>query len=504
MYQARAISGNFIWPTSENAIKTLIENGVDPNKFDENQQTALMISSALGFLDLVKVFAEKGVDFNLKNISGRCALHSASLTGQNEICQFLIQKGCELNLSDSDAMTALHFASENGHQQTVKMLIANQANINAIDAHGNTALHFASQNGHQEVAEYLIQKGLSVNKGGKFQMTAFHLASYYGHDELVEFLKEIGAEIGLKDEDGNTAFHLACKQGHMNVVKFLFSKGASIHEKVDSTMDSALHLACRFGHNEVVNFLFCNGADLNTKNVDGKTALFIACEYGRISVARFLIEKGARVDLKCNKNCSIRQISLKQKDSRLCHVIETLVLQKLYKMFKCSNPTELSNRVLEWIDNEDVSVINDLHNEIFELPNEQIVGSHQILDYFSSFEFKEKFLEDVMNCLKTQKELLNIGLLKLKHYHTETTTDGIADCADQAEFIINFKFNQLKECISGSGLIELIEADKNEATKTERMRLINSTIRKLIDTIENKIKITELFFSKVNQLTRMK
>ena len=149
MDQMGFIGEDFVWDTSENSIRVLVESGIDSNRFDKNQLTALMLSSALGYLDLVKFLVENRADINLKNNSGRCALHWACLNGQIEIVKFLIQKGCELNAGDSDEMTALHFASENG-------------NINVKDMLGCINFHYAAQHGHKKC-------GIFYQKRGRFE-----------------------------------------------------------------------------------------------------------------------------------------------------------------------------------------------------------------------------------------------------------------------------------------------------------------------------------------------
>ena len=125
------------------------------------------------------------VDINAKNKDGETALMLASSEGHLEMVKLLVENG-------ADYTNALRLASREGHLEIVKLLIENGANINAKDNDGETALMGASYNGHLEVVKYLIENGADVNiKDNYYGITALDFAR---DEEIKEVLRKAGAK----------------------------------------------------------------------------------------------------------------------------------------------------------------------------------------------------------------------------------------------------------------------------------------------------------------------
>ena len=125
------------------------------------------------------------VDINAKNKDGETALMLASSEGHLEMVKLLVENG-------ADYTNALRLASREGHLEIVKLLIENGANINAKDNDGETALMRASYNGHLEVVKYLIENGADVNiKDNYYGITALDFAR---DEEIKEVLRKAGAK----------------------------------------------------------------------------------------------------------------------------------------------------------------------------------------------------------------------------------------------------------------------------------------------------------------------
>ncbi len=153
----------YIGKSDLTGVKKCIDNGVDINLLDyEYGQTALMISSRAGNLDIVKYLVEQGADLNILAESewGWTALIEASFGGHIEVVKILVESGADINIQDVDsASTALMIASRLGNLDIVQYLVENGAKINVEDFDGKIipVLNYTSE--HQDIIDYLKSKG---------------------------------------------------------------------------------------------------------------------------------------------------------------------------------------------------------------------------------------------------------------------------------------------------------------------------------------------------------
>ena len=219
-----------------NRVNSILKKGkVDVNATNKDGETALMLASANGHLEMVKLLVENGADYTN-------ALRLASREGHLEVVKYLVEDGANINAKNKDSWTALMWASLNGHLEVVKYLIENGADINAKDKDGWTVLMWASREGHLEVVKYLIENGADINAKRDSGWTTLMEASRKGYLEIVKYLIENGANVNAKDEDGETALMWASRYGHLEVVKYLIENGADVNAK-DNEGKTALDLA---------------------------------------------------------------------------------------------------------------------------------------------------------------------------------------------------------------------------------------------------------------------
>lgn len=140
-------------------IKTAIRQHLDLDVRDINGQTALMVASYLGNLEIVQLLAQAGSDINVKDNSGLTALMLA-IDGWGDVrhlpvVQYLVRVGADIDAGNVNGVTALMIASEMGDEFIVKLLLEEGANINALDNRGWTALAYSKYAEHSNVAEIL-------------------------------------------------------------------------------------------------------------------------------------------------------------------------------------------------------------------------------------------------------------------------------------------------------------------------------------------------------------
>jgi hypothetical protein len=150
---------------NENAVKILLEKGVDPNTRDSEGRNALMVMS----------MERRPGDHRIPMMSGAPADHLGRVTmvgkyfieligGPNEgpnqavqlIGEALLQAGCDLNPADSYGRTPLMYAVRYQQPTAVRLLLKHGANVKAKDKSGLTAIDLAIKSGNKEIMDFFV------------------------------------------------------------------------------------------------------------------------------------------------------------------------------------------------------------------------------------------------------------------------------------------------------------------------------------------------------------
>lgn len=101
-----------------NKINSILKSGkADINSKDKYCETALMIASYKGNLEIVKLLVDNGADVNIKSDIGNTALMFASEYGQLDIVKYLVENGADINIKDDDGESALIHALEDSRKK---------------------------------------------------------------------------------------------------------------------------------------------------------------------------------------------------------------------------------------------------------------------------------------------------------------------------------------------------------------------------------------------------
>ncbi len=108
-------------------VKLLFDYKPDINARNWQGKTALMLATMKVWKQIgskiIQLLLENGADPNIMdNISGDTALILASIDGDIEIAQLLLNKGANINLKDLSGKTALDYALQNEHEEIKKLL----------------------------------------------------------------------------------------------------------------------------------------------------------------------------------------------------------------------------------------------------------------------------------------------------------------------------------------------------------------------------------------------
>jgi ankyrin repeat protein len=92
-------------------MRLLLDAGADATLTLKDRTTTAMIASSL---EAIKLLVEHGVDVNAFNTNGQTILHNAAGRGANAVIQYVAEKGARLDKKDKQGRTPLDIANGTG------------------------------------------------------------------------------------------------------------------------------------------------------------------------------------------------------------------------------------------------------------------------------------------------------------------------------------------------------------------------------------------------------
>ena len=318
--QDRALSDNdraliaAAWGNRVEEARRLIAAGADVNRQDRTQQSAYLIATSEGYLELLQLTLANGADVHSTDSYNGTGLIRAADRGHVEIVRELLKTPIRIDHVNRLGWTALLEAVILGnggprHTETVRLLVAAGANVNLADRQGVTPLAHARSRGFDSMAAILEQAGGrarrsegAIDARDALGRTALMRATYAGDAAAVRKLLEAGADVDLRDSMLNNPFLYAGAEGMLEIVRLTAEAGADprITNRYGGT---ALIPAAERGHVEVVTYLLEHTkVDVNHVNRLGWTALLEAIVLSdggprHQTIVAALIRHGADVNL---------------------------------------------------------------------------------------------------------------------------------------------------------------------------------------------------------------
>jgi ankyrin repeat protein len=208
------------------AIRWLLEQGVDPNRMTHWGKTALhnaLVSD--NSLAIIDVLIDHGADPALRGDSGHghrgpdlSSVSIAARRGRNDVLDLLERRGIPLEL---DVVERLIAACARGDADDILSLTSEEPGIiSELLAEGGTLLAEFAGNGNTDGVRSLLDLGVDVDAlyargdgyfGIAANSTALHVASWKARHDMVRLLIDRGAAIDARDGMGRTPLLLAVK-----------------------------------------------------------------------------------------------------------------------------------------------------------------------------------------------------------------------------------------------------------------------------------------------------
>lgn len=288
------------WANDVARAQQLISEGADVNAQDSTQQSAYLIATSEGYLDLLELTLANGADLTSLDSYRGTGLIRAGERGHAGIVGRLLQVGIDVNHVNRPGWTALDEAIVYGdgstsYADTVRALVAGGADLVRIAGDGRTPIQHAESAG-QDVIVTTLQTAMDAGPSDPAQATGVLLqAAADGDADRVAIALRAGAPIESVDDHGRTALLLASAADHLDVARLLVVLGAD-PDRQDNQQDSAWLVTGVTGSVEMLEVLLPAHPDLVLRNRFGGVSVIPASERGHVEYVRRVVSTGIDVN----------------------------------------------------------------------------------------------------------------------------------------------------------------------------------------------------------------
>lgn len=208
-----------------------------PTSGGPSKYTPLFSAAIRGHLEAVKILLEYGVDPNERDRSMRTPLNAASTRGHTAVVEALLaQPNIKVNAYDTDKQTPICGAARNGHAEIVKMLLSAGAHAGFVLKGDQTPLHSAIRHKQAELVRLLVNRDDVDPNALNLNGTPLEAAVDANEEDLVKILltdKRINPDLTTRSMFRTPLLEAALKNNDA-MVRLLLEAGAN-KEIQDST-----------------------------------------------------------------------------------------------------------------------------------------------------------------------------------------------------------------------------------------------------------------------------
>ena len=289
------------WKNDLRRARALIDQGADVNAKDNTVQSAYLISTSEGYLELLNLTLRSGADVDSKDSFNGNGLIRAADRGHADIVGRLIQADIKINHINNLGWTALHEAIILGdgsrrYVDTVLVLVAGGVDLRLRSQRDQIApLDHAVSKTHDELAK-VLRTALDADKPSKQVANRRLLAAAERGDATAAALAlRAGANLETRDERGRTPLLLAASKDRIGVARLLVYLGADPNALGDQH-DTPWLVTGVTGSVDMLEVLLPARPDLRIRNRFGGTSLIPASERGHVAYVRRVV----RTDIEVN------------------------------------------------------------------------------------------------------------------------------------------------------------------------------------------------------------
>jgi len=287
------------WANDIEAARALVARGADVDAADETQQSAYLVATSEGYLDLLELALAAGADVDAKDSWNGTGLIRAAERGHHLVVGRVLRAGIDKDHVNRIGYQALHeavwFGSDAAPEvATVQVLVAGGVELGRPSVtEGLTPLEMARERGYRTLERVLTAADL--HRPSSDPDAALLAAAADGDADAVALAVRDGARLAVRDGSGRTPLLLASAGDHVEAARVLVALGAD-PDALDDQQDSAWLVTGVTGSVEMLDVLLPARPDLALVNRFGGVSVIPASERGHVEYVRRVVSTGIDVN----------------------------------------------------------------------------------------------------------------------------------------------------------------------------------------------------------------
>ncbi|AIY19473.1 ankyrin repeat domain-containing protein [Pimelobacter simplex] len=290
------------WKNDVAQARRLVRQGADVNAKDDTEQSAYLVATSEGHLDLLRLTLRHGAKVDDKDSWNGTGLIRAAERGHGLVVGELLRAGIDRDHVNRIGYQAIHEAIWLGedtasYATTVRVLAAGGVELDRVSpSAGLTPLQMARERGYPGLERILEHVTTADRPADRAAANAALLrAARTGDADGVAVALRAGADIETRDEHQRTALLLAATYDRVAVAEVLVAMGASA-DALDDRHDTPWLVTGVTGSVRMLEALLPANPDLTIRNRYGGLSPIPASERGHADYVRRVVQTGVDLD----------------------------------------------------------------------------------------------------------------------------------------------------------------------------------------------------------------
>lgn len=287
------------WANDVRTARRLVRQGADVNAKDSTEQSAYLVATSEGHLELLRLALRNGARVDDKDSWNGTGLIRAAERGHGLVVGELLRAGIQRDHVNRIGYQAIHEAIWLGedtatYATTVRVLVAGGVQLDEVSpSAGLTPLQMARRRGFDGLERILAN--VTTADAPADPDAALLRAAERGDADAVAVALRAGADIEARDARRRTALLLASTFDRVEVARLLVAMGAD-PDALDDRHDTPWLVTGVTGSVAMLETLLPAHPDLTIRNRYGGLSPIPAGERGHVDYIRRVVQTGVDID----------------------------------------------------------------------------------------------------------------------------------------------------------------------------------------------------------------
>ncbi len=287
------------WADDVPRARRLVRQGADVNAKDDTEQSAYLVATSEGHLDLLRLTLRNGAAVDDKDSWNGTGLIRAAERGHALVVGELLRAGIDRDHVNRIGYQAIHEAvwlgaDTTSYATTVRVLAAGGVTLGRRSpSAGLTPLEMARERGYDALERILTT--MTTAPAPASPDAALLRAAERGDADAVALALRAGADIEARDEHDRTALLLAATHDQVAVARVLVAMGAD-PDALDDRHDTPWLVTGVTGSVAMLEALLPADPDLTIRNRFGGLSPIPASERGHVDYVRRVVQTDVDLD----------------------------------------------------------------------------------------------------------------------------------------------------------------------------------------------------------------